>query len=123
MYACPECDATEPNKSGLLRHLYSAHHRQEMLDLGKLYWPLQRLAEGRDRRMCNACRLPIQHKNWPEHMGSKHRGIYTVCPSAVNLPCGSQSRPRPVDGLSWESERVKLEDKTWWVDEEGNHGE
>ena len=123
MYACPECDATEPNKSGLLRHLYSHHHRQEMSDLGKLYWPLQRLAEGRDRRMCNACRIPIQHKNWPEHVGSKHRGIYTVCPLAVNLPCGSQSRPRPVDGLSWESERVKLEDKTWWVDEEGNHGE
>ena len=122
MYACPECDATEPNKSGLLRHLYN-HHRQEMADLGKVFWPLQRPTEIRDRRLCNACRIPIQHKNWGEHVSSKHRGIYTVCPLAFNLPCGSQSRPRPVDDLSWESEKLKLEDKGWWVDEEGNHGE
>ena len=60
--------------------------------------------------------------NWPEHVGAKHRGIYTVCPDAGNLPCGSQARGS-VDGSSWETERVKLGDKSWWADGEGNGGE
>ena len=121
MHACPECDHTERNKSGLLRHLYH-HHRAEMSDLGKAFWPQQRTTERHDRRLCNACRIPIQHKNWGEHVSSKHRGIYTVCPQALKLPCGSQSRPRPVDDVSWEAEQLKLEDKSWWVDE-GKNGE
>ena len=122
-YACPECDAKEPNKSSVLRHLCSAHHRPEMAELGRQYWPMQRPVEGReDRRTCNACRQAIQRKNWPEHIGAKHRGIYTVYPAAGNLPCGSQARGS-VDGSSWETERVKLGDKSWWADGEGNGGE
>ena len=111
----------DKNKSGLLRHLYY-HHRAAMGDLAKVFWPQQKLTEVRDRRQCNGCRLPIQLKNWPEHVSSKHRGIYTVCPMALNLPCGSQSRPRPGDEVDWEVEKVKLGDQGWWV-EKGKDGD
>ena len=49
-------------------------------------------------------------------------GIYTVCPMALNLPCGSEVRPRPVDEVDWEVEKVKLGDQGWWV-EKGKDGE
>ena len=40
----------------------------------------------------------------------------------LNLPCGSQSRPRPGDDVNWEAEKVKLGDKGWWV-EKGKDGD
>ena len=122
-YSCPTCEAEVPNKSSVLRHLCSAHHRPAMSELGREFWPMQRPVEGKeDKRTCNACRQPIQRRNWPEHVGAKHRGIYTVCPEAGNLPCGSQARGS-VDGSSWEAERAKLGDKSWWADGKGEGGE
>ena len=41
---------------------------------------------------------------------------------ALNLPCGSEIRPRPGDEVDWEVEKVKLGDQGWWV-EKGKDGE
>ena len=120
MFACDKCDFVDRNKSSLLRHLYS-HHRAAMAELASLFWHKQKPTEMVSRVQCNGCRQTIRQKNWPEHVSSRHRGIYTVCPMAQNVPCGSEARP-VVDEVDWEVEKGKLEDQAWWV-EKGKDGE